>query len=167
MECFWCSLDHIIYCNSTKDKIMQITFLLNDLAFLPFSCSSIAIIAVFRENCLACFFDGVIFPENHGNLRGIKSPAMQLGWDCTWQPIVKYAKWKFDAANGHIITILFPLCEVGGASKLLSVLREANASKKGSVICKWICPRFSQIFLVTEVHLGTSQWCVLIKIDKE
>lgn len=62
---------------------MQITFLSNDLAFLPFSCNSIAVIAVFRENCLACFFDGVIFPENHGNLRGIKSPAMQLGWNCT------------------------------------------------------------------------------------
>lgn len=45
--------------------------------------------------------------------------------------MVKYAKWKFDDANGHIITILFPFCEAGGASKLLSVLREANGSKKG------------------------------------
>lgn len=157
MECFWCSLDHIIYCYSTKDKIMQITFLSNDLAFLPFSCNSIAVIAVFRENCLACFFDGVIFPENHGNLRGIKSPAMQLGWNCTDSLLL-------NMLNGSLMMPTVTSSQYCSHFAKLEVLQSfyqfsvrPTVLKKESVICKWICPRFSQIFLVTEVHLGTSQ----------
>lgn len=51
-------------------------------------------------------------------------------------------------------------------SKLLSALCEANGgSKKGK--CEFV-PDITWIFLVTEVHLSTSQQgTVLIKIDKE
>lgn len=39
-----------------KDKIMQITFLSDASAFSPFSRRSVAVIAVFWENCPACFW---------------------------------------------------------------------------------------------------------------
>lgn len=71
---------------SNKDKIMQITLLSDGPVFLPASCCSVAIIAVFWENCLACFQHLYFSAESNGNLRRgkkQKSQAIIVGCDYT------------------------------------------------------------------------------------
>ena len=135
---FWCSLGHTISRNSTEGKIMQKTFLSNGLAFLPFSCHSISIIAVFWENCLACVWQ-LYFSREPWQSKRNKEPCYVIGLRLYWQPMVKCAKCKFDATNGHIITILFPFCKAGDASKLEMLQSFYQFSVRPTVLKKREC----------------------------